>query len=402
MNQGERNYYEVLELPRNASIYEVRASFQRMSLWYHPDRDRSPGAEERYKEILEAYRVLSDPASKAAYDRAIAGSAGGGVGGAAPSASGQLPPSGAPATPPSGAAATPRPSTQQPPPSGTAATPDDDEDGRRWWGRWRGIGIVLAVVLVLAVIVSIFDTGEQSTPLPTPQATAAAIPRSVATTAPASGGSVSVEDMVATVVATTADVPESVATRSPTPEGRLSVADVVDKARPSVVRIVGNDGAGTGFVVDADGHIFTNHHVVEGQPRLVAVFQDGAQLSAQVVSEDADRDIALLKVKTNRRLTPLAFATAAREGEDVIALGYPLDLGRSMTVTRGIVSAIRRVSGMEYVQTDAAINPGNSGGPLLNDRGEVVGMNTFVHIDAQGIGFAVSASVLEARLDVMR
>ncbi len=396
MNSGKRNYYDVLELPRNSSIDEVRSSFRRMALWYHPDRDRSPGAEERYKEILEAHRVLSNPASKAAYDCGAATPAAGGVGGTAPHAGAQPPPS------PSGAATPSRASTQPPPPRGAAAPPDDDENKRRGWGSWRGIGIVLAVVLVFLAIVAILDTGAQSTPLPTPQADVAAVPESVATTGPTSGERLSVADIVATVEANVVAVPENVATTGPTPGARLSVADVVEMARPSVVRIVGDDGAGTGFVVEADGHILTNHHVVEGRDRLVAVFHDGAQLSAKMVSVDAARDIALLKVKTNRRLTPLAFATAAREGEDVIALGYPLDLGSRMTVTRGIVSAIRRANGIEFVQTDAAINPGNSGGPLLNDRGEVVGMNTFIHHDAEGIGFAVSASVLGARLDVMR
>ena len=249
------------------------------------------------------------------------------------------------------------------------------------------------MVFAVSVIVAIFDTDTQSTPSPTLPA-ADATPRSAPTP-------VDVAGIVETAVAAM-PVPDSETAAAPTPGERISVADVVDKARPSVVHIVSDDSAGTGFVVDADGHILTNYHVVEGVSRLAAVFHDGAQFSAQVVSEDPARDIALLKVKTNRRLTPLTFAAASREGEDVIALGYPLDLGGEMTVTRGIVSAIRRVSGIELVQTDAAINPGNSGGPLLNDRGEVVGMNTFELRDAEGIGFAVSASVLKARLRVMR
>ena len=414
MSDGDRNYYEVLELPRNSSMEDVRASFRRMSLWYHPDRDRSPGAAKRYREIQEAYRVLSDPASKAAYDRATAG---GGrqqppLGGVAtpPSGTQQQPPLGGAATPPSGAAtplsgarqqppsggvATPPSGTQQQPPSGGAATPaDHDEDERSGWERWRWLGIVLAGVLVIAVIAAILDLNPQSTSSPQ---TAAAIPRSDPTP-------VDVDDIIRQVETAVAVRPESVTATvpAPTPTAGTSVADLVDKARPSVVRIVGEYGAGTGFVVAADGHILTNFHVVVGEPRLVAVLHDGAQLSAQVVSEDPARDIALLKVKTNRSLVPLTFARSVREGEDVIALGYPLDLRGSMTITRGIVSAVRRANGIELVQTDAAINPGNSGGPLLNDRGEVVGMNTFVHLDAQGIGFAVSAEVLKARLNVMR
>ncbi len=190
-------------------------------------------------------------------------------------------------------------------------------------------------------------------------------------------------------------------TRTPPPAG-LSVADLVDRTRPSVVQVVTVDGSGTGFVVDAAGYILTNQHVIEGHSRVTAVFDDGTRLPARVVSEDAARDISLLKVQPRGSLTPLTFAASVREGEDVIALGYPLDLGRNMTITRGIVSAIRMIAGVEHVQTDAAINPGNSGGPLLNDWGEVVGMNTFERRDAEGIGFAVSADVLRTRLTVMR
>ncbi len=198
-------------------------------------------------------------------------------------------------------------------------------------------------------------------------------------------------------------------TPTPVPAANLSVADIVDVARPSVVRMVSGDGGGTGFVIDADGYILTNEHVVEGETRVSVVFHDGARLWAQVVSADAGRDIALLKVDTSRNLSPLSFAARVREGEGVIALGFPLDLGESMSVTRGIVSAIRTIGGVEHVQTDAAINPGNSGGPLLNDLGEVVGMNTFIRreiegreYDAQGIGFAVSFDVLEDRYAVMK
>ena len=196
---------------------------------------------------------------------------------------------------------------------------------------------------------------------------------------------------------------------TPTTSASVSVADVVDKARPSVVRVVTGNGSGTGFVVDSAGHVLTNQHVVEGLTRVMIVFHDGTTLEARVFSADAARDIALLKVEPSRDLAPLAFASAVREGEDVIALGFPLGLHESMTVTRGIVSAIRTFSGVKHLQTDAAINPGNSGGPLLNDKGDVVGMNTFIRreiegreYDAQGIGFAVSFDVLESRYAAMK
>ena len=203
------------------------------------------------------------------------------------------------------------------------------------------------------------------------------------------------------------DTPEPTATSSP--DTTLALADVVEQARAGVVRIEGPTGSGSGFVVDVDGYILTNEHVINGQPRLTVVFDNGARLTARVISSDAARDIALLKVSAAGTLTMLPFATEVREGEEVVALGHPLNLGGSMTITKGIVSAFRTSSGVSYIQTDAAINPGNSGGPLLNTNGEVVGMNTSVRreiqgaeFSAQGIGFAVKFDVLSSRLTAMK
>ena len=176
------------------------------------------------------------------------------------------------------------------------------------------------------------------------------------------------------------------------------------------MRVEGTTGGGSGFVVDTAGYILTNEHVIAGQTRLTAVFDDGTRLTARVIGADAERDIALLKVDASgRQLTVLPLASEVREGEEVVALGYPLELGDRMTVTQGIVSALRTYGGVAYVQTDAAINPGNSGGPLLNSRGEVVGMNTRTRrdipgrdFDAQGIGFAIKSDVLASRLALMK
>ena len=121
----------------------------------------------------------------------------------------------------------------------------------------------------------------------------------------------------------------------------LDLADVVEQARAGVVRIEGTTGSGSGFVVDPDGYILTNEHVINGQSRLTVVFDNGTRLAARVIVSDASRDIALLKVTATSTLTVLQFATSVREGEEVIALGYPLggDLRGSMTITKGIVSA---------------------------------------------------------------
>ena len=168
-----------------------------------------------------------------------------------------------------------------------------------------------------------------------------------------------------------------------------------------MVRIQGRAGAGSGFVIDPAGHILTNEHVIADEEYLTVIFDDGATTTPLVIGTDPKRDIALLKVETGSPLTALPLATHMREGEGVVALGYPLHLRDGITVTTGIISAFRVSPVVAYVQTDAAINPGNSGGPLLNLSGEVVGMNTSVlrtipgrSFDAQGIGFAVRSDSL--------
>ena len=180
------------------------------------------------------------------------------------------------------------------------------------------------------------------------------------------------------------------------------------KVRPGVVLILGDAASGSGFVVDPAGYILTNEHVIAGQSELAVVLDDGTRLTPRVVGADAARDIALLKVETSQRLTALPFASIVREGEEVVALGYPLydldELAGDMTVTNGIVSAFRTFRGNTYIQTNAAINPGNSGGPLLNLKGEVVGMNTSSYDAdvAQGISFSVRYDDLASLIAIMQ
>jgi len=152
-------------------------------------------------------------------------------------------------------------------------------------------------------------------------------------------------------------------------------------------------GAGTGFLIDAGGFILTNHHVIEGAERIMVRLTDGRTLRAQTVGSDPDTDIALIKVESSR---PLPFAALGdsdtlRVGEWVVAIGNPL--AYEHTVTVGVVSFIGRKlfdSSLDrYIQTDAAINFGNSGGPLINARGEVIGINAAISSRASNIGFAV-------------
>ena len=185
---------------------------------------------------------------------------------------------------------------------------------------------------------------------------------------------------------------------------------MVSAARAGVVRVVIGANWGSGFIVDADGHILTSAHVISGGASAITVLlDDGTELSAQALAWDLEKDIALLKIDPEGLpLSPLPFADSAREGEEVIALGYPIDPNGALTVTKGIVSSLRDYAGAaSYIQTDAAINPGNSGGPLLNRGGEVVGMNARIvrdidGMDAEGIGLAIRSPDLSAALAAMK
>ena len=165
-------------------------------------------------------------------------------------------------------------------------------------------------------------------------------------------------------------------------------------------------GAGTGFIIDADGSILTNHHVIDRADRITVRLSDGRSLRARVIGSDQDTDIALIKIdgQPNLPVATLGDSSALRMGEWVCAIGNPLGYDHSVTV--GVVSFLGRklfdASLDDYIQTDAAINFGNSGGPLINTRGEVVGINTAISSHASGIGFAVPINGATVILDQLR
>ncbi|MGE3277224.1 MAG: trypsin-like peptidase domain-containing protein [Vicinamibacterales bacterium] len=165
-------------------------------------------------------------------------------------------------------------------------------------------------------------------------------------------------------------------------------------------------GAGTGFVIDPDGYILTNHHVIESAERLTVKLKDGRNLRARVIGSDPDTDIALIKVDADAPLpfAPLGDSDSLRVGEWVCAIGNPL--AYEHTVTVGVVSFIGRKlfdSSLDnYIQTDAAINFGNSGGPLINARGEVIGINSAISRQARNIGFAVPINQARAILPQLK
>ncbi len=234
-----------------------------------------------------------------------------------------------------------------------------------------------------------------------------------------------------TAQASTLPVAQTVAAGLPMAADPNFVTTVVEKIGPAVVRIVTtqtvtsrapdifNDpffrqffggsqlpnsqqkrvqrGVGSGFIIGADGRILTNAHVVNGADTVNVILKDGRSFKGKVLGADPVTDVAVVKIQANNLPTiPLGNSNQVKPGQWAIAIGNPL--GFDNTVTSGIISATGRDSSaigagnserVQFIQTDAAINPGNSGGPLLNARGEVVGMNTAIIQGAQGLGFAI-------------
>lgn len=180
----------------------------------------------------------------------------------------------------------------------------------------------------------------------------------------------------------------------------LTTVQVIEAVLPSIVRVQAQDSEGTGFVVYQMGQVITAFHVVGNADSLLTVVaSDNTEHRAMVLGADQERDVALLSVPTFKAL-PLPLGSMAGLGETVYAIGYAAGFVGDASITQGIVSANRMdgEAGITYVQTDASLNPGNSGGPLLNERGEVIGVNVVklrgVLAEYEGLGFALSAEEL--------
>jgi putative serine protease PepD len=203
--------------------------------------------------------------------------------------------------------------------------------------------------------------------------------------------------------------------------GVISLSDLYTRLRPSVVKITvtssatGGGGTGSGLILDTEGHIVTNYHVVANADHYDVTLDDGSIVSATVVGTDPGDDLAIIKIPAaGLNLTPvkLADATATRVGDGVVAIGNPLDL--EATLTEGVVSGLGRVLNdgdggrplRELIQTDTAINPGNSGGGLFNLDGELIGITNAIENPSgqdsfSGIGYAIPVSTLQKYLPDM-
>jgi serine protease Do len=163
---------------------------------------------------------------------------------------------------------------------------------------------------------------------------------------------------------------------------------------------------GSGFLIDNEGFIVTNNHVIEDADQIKVILSDDREFDAELVGRDPKTDLALIQIKGAKDLNPLEFGDSEdlKVGTWVVAIGSPF--GLEQTVTAGIVSAKGRIIGSgpydDFIQTDASINPGNSGGPLLNMDGEVVGINTAIIASGQGIGFAIPISMAKGIIDQLK
>ncbi len=196
--------------------------------------------------------------------------------------------------------------------------------------------------------------------------------------------------------------------------GEGGLASLYQDVNPGVVNVrvyiaragVTGTGAGSGFILDEEGHIVTNRHVVTGADVVTVIFFDGSEVQAEIVGTDTDSDLAVVKVEQlaeGAHPLPLGSSGAVKAGDWVVAIGNPFSLGGSLTL--GIVSAVGRTipaaetpfSIPSAIQTDAAINPGNSGGPLLTTDGRVVGVNAQIESTTgtnSGVGFAIPSDVV--------
>jgi serine protease Do len=207
-------------------------------------------------------------------------------------------------------------------------------------------------------------------------------------------------------------------TQLATTAGALTVSDIAKKVGPAVVAVsttlqsaqgFGNQGGvGTGMIINQDGYILTNYHVIEGAQQVKITLSNGKQANAKVINYDANYDVAVIKITDKvdiPAVVELGDSDNLQVGESMVAIGNPLGTDFFGSVTTGVVSALnRKITGdsnkLSYIQTDAAINSGNSGGPLINSSGQVIGINTakIKESGVEGLGFAIPINAVKNKI----
>ena len=214
---------------------------------------------------------------------------------------------------------------------------------------------------------------------------------------------------------------------SSTSEGELSAADAFNKVSPAVVIVSTKslassmfggtqevEGIGSGFIINEEGYVLTNYHVIQGAQEVTVTLSDEQEINATVVNYDEDKDIAMLKLAEGTKVPAVAELGDSDEiypGAEVIAIGTPLSKNFAHTLTKGVISGSNRTiegengTNVNLIQTDAAINPGNSGGPLVNTRGQVIGINSMKigsqvgQTSVEGIGFAIPINEVKNKIE---
>jgi S1-C subfamily serine protease len=169
---------------------------------------------------------------------------------------------------------------------------------------------------------------------------------------------------------------------------------LVQQVLPAIVSVRTDRSIGSGVIIERDGYLVTNYHVIRGATKAAVRTSDGTSHRVRLVGYDEDKDIAVLHIDGKYKRLPWGDSDRVKVGQRVIALGSPA--GLEFTVTEGIVSATKRIAdGNEYIQTDVPINPGNSGGPLVDANGDVIGINTRKLAEFEGLGFALTSNEAE-------
>ncbi len=177
---------------------------------------------------------------------------------------------------------------------------------------------------------------------------------------------------------------------------------IIENSVKAVVTIKTDIGQGTGFIITPDGYIVTNAHLLSGGKTIESTNYEKEKISTELIGYNAELDVALLKIEGEYNSLSLGNSDEMQVGERVIAIGNPL--GLQFSVTEGIVSGIHRPGANElniYIQTDAALNPGNSGGPLINKKGEVIGINNFKLGSGESLGFALESNYIRDAVNVI-